>query len=387
LETLPRLGLLRENHRLLKAARDMEETNAPAGRKITEFDKLFQAGFQAAVEEVIESAAKWEADAEAPKTLVRLLESVTQPFLDLWTEHSQTLRLSILETVRNDKEAEQLKRFVERYGRDLFHARFLALGNLRGILHHGIGPWLKALAGEPDPLHPIRLLDDLGRKVKRADAERWLEIVLQAVVENYEEYKDYNSTTTQSDYGENLHILLDYLRLKVRYEREAWQLRPLVLVHEMLARRRRQEAALLWQGAFVHLSRKNAEQHVALCRKLEQQHGLVLRTVADRVEERFVKPLAGDRLCALIEPAMEEARTEAGGKAFDRLQRELEPFVQNPTGAGLDVPVWLRRLEMEVQRVRVARTPVATLSQELFLLPRRTLTRTEIEGQVKEWEN
>jgi hypothetical protein len=386
LETLPRLGLLRENHRLLRAAREMEETNAPPGRKITEFDKLFQAGFQAVVEAVIESAATWPAESERPRTLVQLLEGVSQPFLFLWMEHSKTLRLSVLETVTGDKDWDGLRRFVERYGRDLFHARFMALGNLRGILHHGIGRWLDALAEEPDPLHPIKLLDELNKKIKRPTAERWLELVLQAVIENYEEYKDYNATTTQSDYGENLHLLLDFFRLKTKYERESWQLRPLVLAHEMLARKRQPEAALLWQGAFIHLTRASAEQLVAECRRLEQKHGVVLRTIADRVEERFVKPLAADRLCALVEPAMEEARTAAPADGFARLQRELEPFVQNPSGAGLDVPPWLRRLENEVQRVRVARTPVATLSQELFLLPRRTLSRGEIEEQVKEWE-
>ena len=49
--------------------------------------------------------------------------------------------------------------------------------------------------------------------------------------------EDYNATTTQSDYGDNLHRLFDYLRLKARYDRAAWLLKPLNLVHETLARR------------------------------------------------------------------------------------------------------------------------------------------------------
>jgi hypothetical protein len=387
IETLPRLGLLREVYALLKTARDMEHVNAPPGRKVTEFDKLFQAGLQAVVEAVVDSAKSWTDETEPHRLLVQLLEKVGQPFLFLWMEHSQTLRLSILETLSGEKEWEQLKQFVQRYGHDLFHARFMALGNLRGILHHGVGKYLDSLAEEPDPLHPVQLLEELDRKIRRTDAERWLEIVLQAVVENYEEYRDYAQTTTFSDYGENLHILLDFLRAKVHYEREAWQLRPLALVHEALARQRQPEAAVLWQGAFTHLTRDTAQKHVQECKRLEQRHGIVLRTVADRVEERFVRPLAVDRLCALIEPAMEAARPDAPPlDAFTRLQRELEPHVHTPTGVGLDVPVWLRRLEGEVTRVRMARTPVASLTQELFLLPRRKLTRSEIEEQVKDWE-
>src|SRR5262249_58695380 len=104
--------------------------------------------------------------------------------------------------------------------------------NLRGILHRGVGSFLDYLREDPDPLRPVRLLDDLGTVVSREEALAHLQFVLQAVVENYEEYKDYNTTTAQSDYGENLHVLLDFLRLKASYERDAWQFRPLVQVHE-----------------------------------------------------------------------------------------------------------------------------------------------------------
>ena len=61
------------------------------------------------------------------------------------------------------------------------------------------------------------LIDDLDGRLPRAKAEQQLQMVLQAIVENYEEYKDYNNTTPQSDYGENLHALLDFLRLKAAY--------------------------------------------------------------------------------------------------------------------------------------------------------------------------
>src|SRR6516225_9850679 len=134
----------------------------------------------------------------------------------------------------------------------------MTLANLRGILHRGVGAWLDYLRDNPDPLRPVRLLDDLGRGVSREDAVRRLEVVLQAVVENYEEYKDYNTTTTQSDYGENLYVLLDFLRLKVLYERHAWRLRPLVLAHEVLARRGRADLAVSWQEAFTRLTRELA---------------------------------------------------------------------------------------------------------------------------------
>src|SRR5581483_9011574 len=131
---------------------------------------------------------------------------------------------------------------------------------------------------------------------------------LRAVSENYEEYKDYKITSPRSDYGENLHVFLDFLRLKVSYDRYAWQFRPLVLTHEVLARNDRPKAALLWEKAFARFTDKFAQQHLQELARLEQAHGLRLRTITDRLQEKFIRPLAVDRLCALVAPTMEEAR-------------------------------------------------------------------------------
>ena len=279
-----------------------------------------------------------------------------------------------------------MQAFVQHYGGDLFHARFLTLANLRGVLHRGVGPYLDYLRDNPDPLHPVKLLDDLGRSVRREDAVRCLEVVLQAVVENYEEYKDYNTTTTQSDYGENLHVLLEFLRLKALYERHAWQFRPLVLAHEVLARRGRDAAAVLWEQSLTQFTRERAGRCLEALDRLERARGVRLGTVADRLGERFVKPLALDRLCALIEPAMREAREERGRPAFARLRTEVRAFTATPAGVGLDVPAWLRRLELEVHRVQAAHTTIASLAEGFFRVPRRPLTYEELQRQLGEWE-
>jgi hypothetical protein len=278
---------------------------------------------------------------------------------------------------------------VQRYGSDLFHVRFMTLGNLRGILHRGIPSWLDYLADNPDPLRSVKLMDDLGQMIRREDAIRRLEVVLQAVVENYEEYKDYNTTTTQSDYGENLHVLLDFLRLKIQYERHAWQFKPLVMAHEMMARSGRAETALRWQESLVQFTREPSRQHQQHLTRLEQQHGVKLSTISDRINERFVKPLALDRLCALIEPCLQEARTEpseADRESFVRLQDEMRAYTESPTGVGLDVPAWLRRLEHEVHRVQANRTTVALLVENFFRIPRRGIAQEELERQLSEWE-
>jgi hypothetical protein len=386
LTNLPRLGLLRETYELLQTARTMERAHPGRGQGVSEFNHFFQAGCQAVVESVVASAAAWDAEQVGDAQFVALLERLMTPFWTLWIEHSRTLQLSVLDTLASEAEVKELQSFIQHYGGDLFHARFMTLGNLRGILTRGVGAYLEHLADNPDPLHPVRLLDDLGTKVRREDAVRRLELVLQAVVENYEEYKDYNATTTQSDYGENLYVLLDFLRLKAAYERSSWHFRPLVLVHEVLARQGRNEAAVLWEQLLTRLTNELADQHLQQLSRLERARGVRLGTVSDRLNERFIKPLALDRLCALVEPAMLQADPGEGSAAFARLRAELQAYTATPTGVGLDVPFWLRRLELEVHRVEATRTTIAVLAENFFRVPRRPQSLDDVEGQLTDWD-
>jgi hypothetical protein len=384
---LPRLGLLRETYQLLKIARTMEQANPPQGRGVTEFNHLFQAAYQAVVEAVVDSADPAHPTTARDQELVDLLEAITRPFLTIWVEHSQSLQLSAMETYAGEDEWQALRAFIQRYGGDLFHAKFMTLANLRGILHRGVGAYLDYLRDNPDPLQPVKLMDDLDQTIDRETVVRRLQSILQTLIENYEEYKDYNTTTPQSDYGQNLYLLLDFLRLKAAYERHSWRLHPLVLAHEVLARRKRSDFAHSWEEAFTRLTRDLADQYLKRLAELEGQHGMHLGTVADRLQERFVKPLALDRLCALIEPAMAEARQMGEeSSAFARLEKELKPLTATPTGVGLDVPQWLRRLALEVQRVRAAQTTIAVLAEGLLQVPKRALTIEELKEQVENWE-
>ena len=65
---------------------------------------------------------------------------------------------------------------------------------------------------------------------------------------------------------------------------------------------------------------------------------------------------------------------------------QWEVFVATPTGVGLDVPEWLRRLEGEVQRTRATRSPVAVLAEELFRVPQRLVEYEDLQNQIKDWD-
>jgi hypothetical protein len=167
-------------------------------------------------------------------------------------------------------------------------------------------------------------------------------------VENHAEFKDYNSTTTQSDRGELLYDFLDLLRLKASYERVAWNLQPVVLAHEILARRGRAEAAEIWRRVMAERTAELADRHLRALADLSRKYGRRLPTIADRLAERFMRPLAIDRLKALVRPAIEDVRAGRASAAFDALEQEIAEFTETPTGAGLDVPGWLMALEEEV---------------------------------------
>ncbi len=254
---LPRLGLLQETVQLIATIQEME-TNHPVGPgAITEFDQMFKIGCRAIVRSLVAASEGWAEPGEASpgeiepnddSELIAFLEQATEALLRAWLIHSRGVRLSVLEAVANRGPWNELKGFIEQYGSDLFTQRFMNHGNLRGILHQGVDAWLTSLTEEPDEEDHFRLIDDLDSRVPREEAVRWLSVALEAVVENYAEYVDYNSTTTQSDRGDMLYTLLDYLRLRASYDRVAWNLQPVVLAHEVLVRSGHDEAADVLAG-------------------------------------------------------------------------------------------------------------------------------------------
>ncbi|MCS7015458.1 MAG: hypothetical protein NZM42_04975 [Gemmatales bacterium] len=382
-ENLPRLGLLRATHWLLTRAMELESRPVRGARRVTEFDRLFQTAFQAAVRTIVRSAAVWFPPLHLPEHVVRLLQALANRFGKLWHQHSQSVRLSILETIPEPSEWQELIRFIRRYGRDLFQPKFLTLANIRGILHRGVIPWLEALRRENASAAPILLLEEIDHRISREKAGRFLEIILQALADNFEEFKDYNATTAQSDYGENLHLLMEFLRLKVEFDRFSWQYRPLSLAHEVLVRERSMRTAKLWRQWVEQLTRQRLAELRQRLADLEHRYGLRLISVSDRIQGGLLQGLQEDYVCALVEPTMLEAG-QGGGEAAIHLREALEPFLQTPTGSGLDMPSWLRRLEAEVRRVLAERAPWVVMPLErLPEAPQQLLRWEQVQDELR----
>lgn len=354
---LPRLGMIRETCQLLSVAQKMELEHPVGQGAVTEFDSLFENGYQAIVRSMVASAELWnndqasQQDQQADHMLVDALQQLTEKQLDRWLTHSQSLRLNIVERLADAKRWDRFRNFVKKYGDDLFDQRFMSLGNLRGILHQGVDEWLVSLEEDPDIEDEILLIKDLNNGLNREEAVDMLSLAIEAVVENYRGYLDYNTTTTQSDHGQQLYTLIDFLRLRATYDRVAWKLKPVVWAHEILVRQQRAFAAEMWCQTFAERTAEEADAHIARLATLSQEYGMHLATVADRVSERFIRPLMIDRVRALVEPAL-TSTGEHGQEVFAALEREISSLSKEPSGAGLDIPDWLEALEEEVTTAR-----------------------------------
>jgi len=392
---LPRLGLIVESCQLIETAREMERLHPVGPGAVTEFDELFKIGYKALVKMAIHSAPTWargnaagSSDESSQTILVDCLKQLTESLLSSWLAHSKTLRLSVLEKVKNRRPWSRLVAFIERYGADVFTQHFLNLANLRAILHEGVDEWLDQLQEEAREDIDWNLFEALDNgRLGTDEAVEQLSLILEAVAENYGEYRDYNSMTTQSDRGELLYTLLDFLRLRTQYDRICWQLKPVVWAHELLVRSGRDGAAAMWRQELAEQTRGQANEFVEKLAKLQKQYAMRMPTVADRLAERFIRPMAVDRIRALVSPAMETAASGESCHSFEALQEEIDKLTQQPTGVGLDVPAWLVALEEEVGSA-LQRVPINDRGSELdSVIPQRALSLEETQEQLEEWSS
>ncbi len=352
LAQLPRMGLLRETLDVLRAAFRMERTSRPAGFAVTEFDRLFRIGLENSLSCLVQAWSHRKSGSQDARQLAEYTAELVEHYTHLWTLHSSTMRLSTVEELRDDELADEIREFIEEYGEDLFHTRMLTLGNIRTVLHQGLDNFLEHLEQESDPLHPVKLIEDIrAGRIDAQDAMDNIEIIYEAVVDRFDRFLEYNTTTTQSDYGEKFFCFLQFLRVECAYDRDAWTLTPMRLAHEALVRNGQLEAALMWEQDMRTQTAEMAEGHLTELTRLESSLGMRLPSLRDRISERFVKPLVVNRILALVPQALQDAREgRQPSSAFALLRSEIGAYLEDTFGSGIDVPQWLQSLEAEVTR-------------------------------------
>ncbi len=382
---LPRLGLLQETFELIEVIRRMELKPVGHGA-ITEFDDLFEVACRSIVTALIDAKATDEEGDDVEDWLLSFLEEMMEPLLRSWLGHSRTLRLSVLERVIGESEWDDLVTFIRSYGRDLFTQRFLNPGNVRGILHQGVESWLSAVEESQEDEYQS-ILDALQHDLDREYFVDRLNLILEAVLENYSEYRDYNSTTTQSDRGDQLYTLLDFLRLRISYDRVVWNLRPVVLAHQVIASRGKDDTADEWRRSLRKRIQGEAKRHVLRLQQIQQKYAMQLPSISKRISEQFMRPLMIDHLCALIEPAMFDESEEIRLSAFDGIKEQAEVFMNEPSGAGLEVPAWIVAMEETVISMRDKNETSLGQLLESQMLPPVNMSLSDIRDIVDSWQS
>ena len=302
------------------------------------------------------------------------------------------MRLSAVEPLHLEDIWEETREFIEEYGGDLFHAKMLTLGNMRAILHNGVDLFLDFLRETQGPYDSLKILDELDEGlIQEEEVVEKLELIYGVVVDKFDRFLEYNTTTTQSDYGEKFYCLIDFLRVEAEYDRDSWELIPERIAHEVLVQRGQTHAAALWEDEFQRKTREKAAGHIESLKLLEVEHGMHLPAMADHLNERFVKPLAVNRMVALVPRAMEDARQQQSASpslAFQSLIEEIDSYLDDVSGSGIDIPHWLRNLEREVEFVETRWRNATSDSEEGDLgLPPVLLSESELREQLEHWND
>ncbi len=384
---LPGLGLYRETWHVMKTAYRMERVARPLGPAITEFDRLFRHALSNTLSYLLESSKGWRSGKLGDEELIDILSEVVDHYGSIWLKHSATMRLSAAESLKHKNMWETIQKFVHKYGAELFHARNLTLGYVRAIMQGGIDEFLDYLEENDDPINPSPLVEDLrSGKLDEDEAIVNLEIIYGIVIDKFDRFLEYNSTTTHSDYGERFDCFLDFLRLESNYDRDDWNFAPLKIAHEALIQIGRLKAAKTWEKVFIERSATRADLHLRKLRQLETNYGVKLPAMSDHIEERFVKPLAVNRMVALVKQTMQEEDALKKRELFDDLRVEIENYQDGTYGTGLEVPEWLRLLDQEVRNQESPDLSSGDPYSKQIIIP-VAINLREMRRQLKTWDN
>ena len=398
-DSLPILGLFVETHALVATALTTERTQRTVSGAVSEFDDLFKVAYTSMVKCLIQSTKLFQhrleaageidskdAEEEAESVLFDCLEVVTNSMMISWLQHSDTLRLSVVEKLIEEPRWQQVVEFIQRYGNGLFTQHFLLKPNARAILHQGVAVWLDKVRSSYDDID-LRLFDELDRAISKEQVAEILTLILEVVCENYNAYRDFNETTTQSDNGSLLFNLFDFLRLRARYDRVCWKLKPIVWGHEILVRDGQNSVARLWRKSLNREIGSKADLYLEQLKELQAKYSIQMSTIERKLEGRFIHPLQIDRLRSLVKPAMSNPESRKSQRVFELLQSETQAFMRATPGVGIDLPEWLAALENEVQQFHLPLRlrsrnreqnliypidiPISRLREQLEQLPRR----------------
>ena len=388
LVNLPKQGLITETYRVLTMVQVMERKHPTGHRSITRYDYLFELANKSITSAMLDSAAVQEG-VWSQAALLKAFNDVMSVLVKNWIGHSRGIRVSPMDSFLDAQSWEDLKDFIQEYGNDLFAPVHLSYSNLQAILYQGIPNWLRALMDEDEPEMGATLAEDLRKdRCPFSRAAFCCDTVIETLTERYGQFIDYNTTTTYSDRGENLYILLEFLRVMADYDRMAWDMCPLINTHSVIVREKNYELADSWTEEIRKKSSQNADKLLKRYEALCQTYGISVKSVYDRLSERFIKPMGINKLCALLEPAVNEARTNSEERpAFQQFQKLIAEFSSEVSGTGFESPHWLEEVENEAQRYRTRSDEDDKMLDLKDFIPFNALTPRKFSVVMRELES
>lgn len=383
---LPSLGRFDGVYELLELVLELEhEQSARQSRmQISEFDLLFRASFRAVMSRVVDLFSTWDEIQESGERQAAVVGQIVSRFSDLWTQYISSVRISELERRRSRAEWSETVKFIKTFGRGLFTQAFMAEGNLRGLVHQGaidyLGRWIHADEFADHPLTEAIEQGVIGRK----NAADQLDFIARSMLECYDVYRDYNTTTPQSDYGENLHLVFELLKHRVEYDRYRWALDPAYIAHGTLVRQGLLEAAALLREAIARETVETAQDMADRLAKSENRCGFHLETVRGRIMEGFVGQLRLDQTLALGERSLSDDE-ESAEESFRTFHDQVEGWCLEGRGSGVEIPEWLRQVETVIdQALDLREGRLVDVEQLAAVRPRAvSITLEELERQIE----
>jgi hypothetical protein len=388
---LPHLGQIHLCLELISLVPELEKRHPAGPGAVTEFDRLFLTAVDAIIDAIIYSADGWKRskrmvfhELEKDLRLFAMIEKLGRPLMQQWFQHSQAIHLSPAEALNDPELFRQIQEFIQQFGADWFTQEFMTYGNLRAILLQGVDRYLQSLE-ETEEDGRLRLLETFRSPEDRQRAVRYLEIILETVVEHYSQYIDYNSTTTQSDRGEMLYSLLDFIRLLAAHQRIEWNLRPVCTVHEVLVRRGLWTAAARWEKLILEQTESIAEDHLRRFDELCETYGMALATIGDHLAEQFQGPFVINRLKALLRLAWEAVQAQKSSADLDLLKSELRTLAERPSGVGWEPPDWLQALYEELQHLQTPHHQALEAFELPLPIPQVRISYESLHAQLRRW--
>lgn len=334
---------------LVKSA---EQKQSGEGGKISEIEHLFEAGAEGLFTALL-AVERDTAGRGSHRETIEVCDKACQVLADFWATMSQEIYLSTLETAPFHRGWQHIREFIRQYGQEIFSPTFMTPPSLKAVLTLGPATWLRMVRDSGEDQWP-RLSEALQRgEVNVKKAAEYLRMIIESVLENYEDYLDYNAMTTQSDYGQNLHVFLDFLRVKAEFQRREWLLKPFLLAHRTFLNFELWDLAEAWEDRIRSHFQGWTEIFVRKYERLRKTHGVHLLGLYEMLKEGFIFPFLMQHILALVRPAVQELEKQTPPRIFPRLVQRVRAVGPCHVRHGLRHPEWIEDFGSAIERAQL----------------------------------